>query len=239
MTTDAFPAFTSPIIPAYISPIVHSPEVEHERLRQQVEDLLHQAEHEDEFGSGNSDDMTMTNVMDELRSLALEEEEGDADDIQDYFSQVPIELFTLPHLFLLDSVNSASGNFAQTLNPQPSTALPPLNNPPSSPTAVTTHRHPSPSTMPTNTRSTKSCNPSRLQQQPPATGTEKRKRAKSGTNKSNKKQKAAPKGVTEDDAEESQGAKKGKGTGKEPFWLESNSAMAHSASLSTDQSAQH
>lgn len=69
MTTVAFPAFASPIIPAYISPIVHSPEVERERLRQQVEDLLHQAEHEDEFGSGNSDDMTMTNIMDELRSL--------------------------------------------------------------------------------------------------------------------------------------------------------------------------
>lgn len=71
MTADAFCAFASPIIPAYISPIVHSPEVERECLRQQVEDLLRQAEHEDEFGPGNSDDMTMTNVMDELRSLGI------------------------------------------------------------------------------------------------------------------------------------------------------------------------
>ncbi|KIK02140.1 hypothetical protein K443DRAFT_122032 [Laccaria amethystina LaAM-08-1] len=55
----------------------------------QVEDLLQQAEHEDEFGAGDSDDITMTNVMDEFRSLGLEEE-GNTDDIQDYFSQVPI-----------------------------------------------------------------------------------------------------------------------------------------------------
>jgi hypothetical protein len=69
MVSNDFPAFALPIIQAYISPIIHSPEAERERLCQQVEDLLQQAEHEDEFGGGDSDDIMMTNVMDEFRSL--------------------------------------------------------------------------------------------------------------------------------------------------------------------------
>ncbi|KIJ92996.1 hypothetical protein K443DRAFT_13186 [Laccaria amethystina LaAM-08-1] len=62
MVSNDFPAFALPIIQAYISPIIHSPEAERERLCQQVEDLLQQAEHEDEFGGGDSDDIMMTNT---------------------------------------------------------------------------------------------------------------------------------------------------------------------------------
>ena len=69
--SDHFPAFVPPIIPAYIPPIIHSPEAEHECLCQQVEEILQQAEHEDEFGSGDSDDITLTNVMEELHSLGI------------------------------------------------------------------------------------------------------------------------------------------------------------------------
>ena len=66
--------------------------------------------------------------------------------------------------------------------------------------------------MPSNTRSAKPRNRSGLQRQsPPA---EKRKRAESGADKSNKKQKAATKETTEDDDNESQVTGKGKGTAK-------------------------
>ena len=111
--------------------------------------------------------------------------------------------------------NSMSGKSAQTLNPEPSTSPPPSTTHPSTTqpfllpsTSLTAF----PLTMPLNTRSAKPCNRSRLQHQSPPT--EKWKRAKSGTDTSNKKQKVATKETTEDDDNELQVMGKGKGTAK-------------------------
>ena len=111
--------------------------------------------------------------------------------------------------------NSASGKSAQTLNPEPSTSPPPSKTHPS-----TTQPFPLPSTsltafplaMPSNTWSAKPRNCSGLQCQSPPT--EKWKRAESGANTLNKKQKAATKETTEDINNESQVMGKGKGTAK-------------------------
>ena len=111
--------------------------------------------------------------------------------------------------------NSASGKSAQTLNPEPSTSPPPSTMHPSTtqlfllPSASLTTF---PLAMPSNTRSAKPHNRSRLQHQSPPT--EKRKRAESGTDTSNKKQKVATKETTEDIDNESQVTGKGKGTAK-------------------------
>jgi hypothetical protein len=52
-----------PIIPTYIEPIIHDPALEKERLRQQVELLMLQAQQCDEFGDDMfEDDATVTNV---------------------------------------------------------------------------------------------------------------------------------------------------------------------------------
>ncbi|KIJ95394.1 hypothetical protein K443DRAFT_11402, partial [Laccaria amethystina LaAM-08-1] len=84
--------------------------------------------------------------------------------------------------------NSASGNSAQTLNPEPSASPPPIDN------------------------ASTPCNCSGLQRQSPAP--KKRKHAVSGADKSNKKQKEATKDTTEDDDNDSQVTGKGKGSGK-------------------------
>ena len=103
------------------------------------------------------------------------------------------------------SANSASGNFAQTLSPQPFHITT---------TPLTTHRQhslrstPSPPIMPANTRSTKPRNRSGLQRQPAAA--EKRKRAESGANKSNKKPKATTNETTDDVDDDLQVTGKGK-----------------------------
>ncbi|KAF8056083.1 hypothetical protein FPV67DRAFT_1732296 [Lyophyllum atratum] len=79
-----------PLIPTYIEPITHDPATERERLRRQFEELMLQAEHEDEFGTGpTEDDITVTNVVNDFRSLELESIH-DEDEIQAQFNRVPV-----------------------------------------------------------------------------------------------------------------------------------------------------
>lgn len=67
---DNEPYWKGPAIPAFIEPITQNPSIERERLHQQFQELLQQAEHEDEFGNDNNeDDITVTNVANEFRSL--------------------------------------------------------------------------------------------------------------------------------------------------------------------------
>ncbi|KDR74877.1 hypothetical protein GALMADRAFT_99137 [Galerina marginata CBS 339.88] len=67
------------------------PSQERERLRQQVEQLLLQAEHEDEFGSPDDpDDLTSTNIAQAFADLDLEEM-LDEEEVFDYFNQVSPE----------------------------------------------------------------------------------------------------------------------------------------------------
>lgn len=62
--------FPHPLIPTYIEPIIHDPAVERERLRRQIEQMLLEAEHRDEFGADDSDDdITVTNIAEEFRAL--------------------------------------------------------------------------------------------------------------------------------------------------------------------------
>lgn len=86
-----------PLIPTYIEPITHDPAVERERLRRQFEELMLQAEHEDEFGTGpTEDDITVTNIANDFRSLDLDDTQDD-DDIQAQFSRVPIRSDYAPY----------------------------------------------------------------------------------------------------------------------------------------------
>ncbi|KII84492.1 hypothetical protein PLICRDRAFT_179320 [Plicaturopsis crispa FD-325 SS-3] len=60
------------LIPTYISPIVHDPDDERERLRREVEILHLQAEEEDEFGEDLEDHPTVAGVADKFRALGLD-----------------------------------------------------------------------------------------------------------------------------------------------------------------------
>lgn len=64
--------FAEPLVPVYMEPLVHDPEVERERLRRQVQDMLLEAEHEDEFGrDDDDDDLTVPNIADEFQALGI------------------------------------------------------------------------------------------------------------------------------------------------------------------------
>jgi hypothetical protein len=67
--------WTEPMIPAFIAPIVHNHSTEREWLQQQFEEMLLQAEHEDEFSLNDSDaldDITATNISAEFSSLGAQ-----------------------------------------------------------------------------------------------------------------------------------------------------------------------
>lgn len=62
--------FDNPVIPADISPLSRDPYTEQQRLRQEVELLMMNAEHIDEFGTReDDDDATITNILNEFGSL--------------------------------------------------------------------------------------------------------------------------------------------------------------------------
>lgn len=67
-----FSAIDNVTIAAGIDPIAHDPVFESERLRRQVELMMMDAEHSDEFGTHDAeDDATVTNVVDGFRSLGM------------------------------------------------------------------------------------------------------------------------------------------------------------------------
>jgi len=102
-----------PLIPSYMHPISHDPTEKQQRLQEQFNEMLRQAEHRDEFGEDDSDD----NIANELRNLGevtkckpsefelicrlnligVEDTVVDPDDILDYFSKIPVEKDYAPY----------------------------------------------------------------------------------------------------------------------------------------------
>jgi len=71
-TTDADPMpslnMAEPLIPAFIEPITDGADTKRQRLQDQFEILLRQAEHEDEFGLAEED----FDLVDELQCLGMQ-----------------------------------------------------------------------------------------------------------------------------------------------------------------------
>ncbi|KAJ6629389.1 hypothetical protein B0H10DRAFT_2160501 [Mycena sp. CBHHK59/15] len=80
---------TAPIIPTYMT--VHDPDEERNRLRAEVERMLSQSEQSDE-----EDDITLTDTVNSLKDLDLENEEDEIDDDMSYTS-VPLDSAYSPY----------------------------------------------------------------------------------------------------------------------------------------------
>jgi hypothetical protein len=108
--------WTEPLIPMPIAPIIHDPSSERERLQQQFEEMLRQAEHDDEFGVNDSfDDITATNISGEFTFLGAPlfvlilqsdlhespftgiDATHDEDEAQDPFDHIPIHSDYAPY----------------------------------------------------------------------------------------------------------------------------------------------
>ncbi|KAJ6461207.1 hypothetical protein DFH09DRAFT_1114311 [Mycena vulgaris] len=89
--------FMAPIIPAFIAPVVHNPEIERENLRQQVLQMLWHAEELDEFGERtDQDDITAPPNADIYNENYEEDEEEDSGHEDPQYSPYPNRICGVP-----------------------------------------------------------------------------------------------------------------------------------------------
>ncbi|KAL4261149.1 hypothetical protein AB1N83_008369 [Pleurotus pulmonarius] len=103
-----FSSIYEPLIPTFITPLSDNADARRAILQAQVEDLLRQAEQDDEFGPGAEGDITSTNVEDTFGAGL--DTEADVDEISDYLAGITVEKDYAPYpnkvLMLLDILDN-------------------------------------------------------------------------------------------------------------------------------------
>ena len=89
MHNDFFSPMDNIIIPAGVTPLSDNPSLEHECLQQEVELLMMEAEQIDELGPDyRDDDITLTNINDNLDPFHEFDQESEEDGQQDHFTKM-------------------------------------------------------------------------------------------------------------------------------------------------------